>query len=240
MKKYFGSENGHTKSLETPLFKDISDSINKTYKKQMGMSAEMYDQLIGVPLSKEKTFPMEDFFSMKILKSNTELLRNSIETYSDFGRKMMEFRYGPFFIKTENKIFTDKTIEMLLDIFEKQTDQIKEFNNYFLDTMEKTTKGTSLDSSHMIENIKKNIQDNMDSSLNSARIMLKPDNKKLLEEINEEVDSFFKTNLLFWTDLFYSFSNVSKKEVKETREEKMKETIKETPKETMKETKKNQ
>lgn len=228
MKNYLRSGNGHLKSLETPLLKDISEAMNKTIKNQMEMSAEMYDNLIGVTASKEKINPMEGIFSMKLFKSNADLFEKNVGIYSDLAKKMMGFSYDTVYKNNETNSFSNKIPQMLTEIFEKQTKQIEELNNNFLEAIEKYTKDTSIDSTPLIENIKNNIQENLDLSLNVTKTILNPNNKIPWAEMNKQMDSILKSNLTFWSDLLISITNGSKKEQKVTHEEKMRETKKES------------
>lgn len=228
MKNYLRSGNGHIKSLETPLLKDISEAMNKTIKNQMEMSTEMYDSLIGVPTSKEKTNPFEGIFSLNLFKSNADLFEKNVRIFSDLAKKMMGSSYDTFYKNNETNSFSTKIPQMLTEIYEKQTKQIEELNNNFLEAVEKYTKETSIDSSPLIENIKNNIQENLDLSLNVTRTILNPNNKIPWAEMNKQMDSILKSNLTFWSDLLISINKETKKEGNETHHEKMKETKKES------------
>lgn len=227
MKNYLRSGNGHLKSLETPLLKDISEAMNKTIKNQMEMSTEMYDSLIGVTTSKEKTNPIEGIFSMKLFKSNADLFAKNVEIFSDLAKKMMGFSYDTFYKDYETNSFSNKMPQMLTEIFEKQTKQIEKLNNNFLEAIEKYTKETSIDSSPLIENIKNSLQENLDLSLNVTKTILNPNNKIPWAEMNKQMDSILKSNLTFWSDLLISINKGTEKEEKENHHEKMKETKKE-------------
>jgi len=148
----------------------------------MEMSVEMYNQLIE-PFSKENAALNEDLFGMKFFKNNLNLFTKNIEMYSDFVKKLSSSTTDSFFKEKEINAVTDKMFESISGIYEKQIKQMKEFNNYLFEAMEKSTKGTTLGSTHMIENFKINSQENLDSALNTIKIILKPGNKKLLEEI---------------------------------------------------------
>lgn len=227
MKNNFESGNGHIKSMGMPLIKDIAETMNETYKKQMEMSTEMYNQLIGVPFSKEKTPTVESFWGTNSFKSNLNFFEKNMEMYSDLFKKMTSLTFDPIYSGKEINSFSDKMYESIIGIYEKQIKQIKEFNNYFIEAVEKNTKGSSIDSSHLIKNFKNNMDENLDSYLTTAKIILKPDNKTLLQEMNKQIDSAFKSNLTYWSDLIISMSKGLKGQQKETHEKTVKETKKE-------------
>lgn len=227
MRNNFASGNGHAKNPET-LYTNVTEAMNETIKKQMDISAKMYNQLIGVPFSNEKTAFSDDFLTAKFFKSNSDFFEKNMEMYSDLTKRMTSFFTGSFYKEKEINNYSDKIFEMITENYEKQIYKMKEFNNYFFEALEKNTKGTSFDSSHMIEILNNSIKANLDSSLATFKSILKPNNKKMWEEINAQIDSTMKSNLTLWSDLIISMNKVPKKESKETNGKTVKETKKET------------
>ncbi|MDO9185916.1 MAG: hypothetical protein Q7W13_07885 [Bacteroidia bacterium] len=227
MRNNFGSGNGHAKSSEA-LYNNITEAMNETLKKQMEVSAKMYNQLIAVPFSNEKTAFSDDFLTAKFFKSNSDLFEKNMEMYSDLTKRMTSFFTGSFYKEKEINNYSDKIFEMVTENYEKQIYKMKELNNYFFEALEKNTKGTSFDYSHMIELLNNSMKANLDSSLDTFKSILKPNNKKMWEEINTQMDATLKSNLTLWSDLMGAMSKVSKKESKETHEKTAKETKKET------------
>lgn len=227
MRNNFASGNGHSKNPET-LYTNVTEAMNETIKKQMDISAKMYNQLIGVPFSNEKTAFNNDFLTAKLFKSNSDIFEKNMEMYSDLTKRMTSFFTGSFYKEKEINNYSDKIFEMITENYEKQIHKMKEFNNHFFEALEKNTKGTSFDYSHMIELLNNSMKVNLDSSLATFKSILKPNNKKMWEEINTQIDSTMKSNLSLWSDLITSMGKAPKKESKETHEKTVKETKKET------------
>lgn len=227
MKNNLGSENGQTKILETPLITNISETMNETYKKQMEISTEMYNQLLGIPFSKEKTTQNEDYYDMNFFKNTLSLFEKNIETYTDLMKRISLFTIDSFYREKETIDYSEKVFESLVGMNEKQMMQIKEFNSIFFEALEKNNKGTSFDSSPIIATLKNKIEENLDSSMNTLKTILKPNNKNLWTEINSQMNSVIKSNLTFWSDIIISMNKVTKQEQKESNEKAKKETKKE-------------
>lgn len=226
MRNNFASGNGHSKTPET-FYTNVTEAMNETIKKQMDTSAKMYNQLIGAPTANEKTTFNNDFLTAKFFKSNSDLFEKNMEMYSDLTKRMTSFFTGSFYKEKEINNYPDKIFEMVTENYEKQIYKMKEINYYFFKALEKNTKGTSFDSSHMIELLSNSVKANLDSSLATLKSILKPNNKKMWEELNNQIDSTMKANLTLWSDLIISMNKASKKESKETHEKTTKETKKE-------------
>lgn len=224
MKNNFGSGNGHSKTPEA-YYTNVTEAMNETIKKQMDISAKMYNQLID-PFSIKKTH-LSDDLADTFFKNNTNFLEKNMEMYSDLTKKMTSFFTGSFFKEKEINNYSDKIFELITGSYEKQIYKMKEFNDHFFEALEKKTKGTSFDYSHMNEILNKSIQENLDSSLMTFKSIMKPNNKKMWEEINSQIDSTWKANLTLWADLMNSMTKIAKKESKETNGKTTKETKKE-------------
>ena len=235
MKNYFESGYGHlTNQLASKWFSDIAETLNKTYKKQMDLSIDMSNQLLNNSIIKESPTLTEGFWGMKILKSNSELFEKNLEMLSDLTKKMFGFNYGTFFNEKETNTFSDKISESIISTYEKQTRQIKEFNNFIFEML---GKNTGLDASVLIKNFRKISEDSLDASLENIKTLLKPNNKnsqylaeankKVLDEVTKQFDLISKSNLKFWSDFMTSIGQISKMEQKEKTHESKTNTMKE-------------
>ncbi len=225
MRNNFGSGNGHAKTSET-LYTNVTEAMNETIKKQVDISAKMYDQLIGGPFLNKKT-PFSDYLGTTFFKSNANFFEKNMEMYSDLTKRMTSLFTGSFYKEKETNNYSDKIFEMITESYERQIYKMKEFNDHFFEALENNTNGTSFDSSHMIEILNNGIKENLDSSLVTFKSLMKPNNKKMLEEISSQIDSTWKVNLTLWSDLMNSMTKIANKEPKETNGESMKETRKE-------------
>ena len=223
MRNNFESGNGHAKTSET-LIADVTEAMNKTLKKQVDISVEMYNQLIGVPFLSERTTLGDDLFATKFYKSNFNLFEKNLEMYSDLTKKMTSMFTGAFFNEKEMTNYSDKNFENVTEIYERQIYKIQELNNYFFETLEKNTRGTSLDSSHMLEIFRENIKENLDASIDTFKSISKPNNKKMWVEINSQIDSMLKLNLTLWSDLILSMNKLMKDSTPETNDKARRET----------------
>ena len=260
MENYFESGNGHlTNQLASKWYSDLAETLNKTYKRQMDMSIEMSNQLLKNPISTENPALAEEFFGMKILKNNSELFRKNVEMFSDLSKKMLTSTFDAIYNGKETNSISDKISDSITEIYEKQTKQIKEFNNNVLEALEKSS---NVDYTLLMKNFKKNIEESMDSSLASIKTLLKPENKnseyfaeankKMLDDITRQMDWISKSSLTFWTDFMTSFGQLAKvgqtgkqaekqPEMKtEMKTEKQTEKMQETKMSPMKETKKEE
>ena len=215
MKNNFGSSNGHAKTSET-LIADVKEAMNKTLKKQMNFSVEMYNQLIGAPSINETSAFGNDLIDAKFYKSNLNLFKKNLEMYSDLTKGMTSLFTDSFYKEKEMTNYSDKIFENLTESYERQILKIQDFNNYFFETLEKNMGGTSMDSSHTLEIVRENIKENLDTSLETFQSMLKPNNKKMWEEINTQIDSMLKLNLTLWSDLILSMNKLMKNKVEES------------------------
>lgn len=227
MKNNFGSGNGHAKNSESH-YTNVTEAMNETIKKQMDISAKIYNQLIGAPFSNKKTAFSDDYSAPNFFKSNSNFFEKNMEMYSDLTKRLTSLFTSSFYKEIETNNYSDKIFEMITENYEKQIHKMKEFNNHFFEVLEKNTKGTSFDSSHMIEILSNSIKANLDSSLTTFKSILKPNNKKMWEEINAQIDGTWKSNHKLWSDLMISMGKVSKKESKETHEKTAHETNKES------------
>lgn len=226
MRNNFGSGNGHAKTSET-LYTNVTEAMNETIKKQMDISAKMYNQLKGGPFLNKETIFGDDYLSTTFFKNNANFFEKNMEMYADLTKKMSSFFTGSFYKEKEINNNSDKIFEMVSASYEKQIYKMKEFNDHLFEALEKNTKGTSFDSSHVFEILNNVIKENLDSSLTTFKSIMKPNNEKMWEEINSQMDSALKTNLTLWSDLMNSMTKIAKKESKETNGEAMNETKKE-------------
>ncbi|MES2285231.1 MAG: hypothetical protein V4547_06040 [Bacteroidota bacterium] len=226
MKNNFGSGNGHAKTSET-LYTNVTEAMNETIKKQMDISAKMYNQLIGGPFLNKETIFSDDLLTTKFFKTNLNFVEKNMEMYSDLTKTMTSLFTGSLNKEKGINNYSDNLFESVTEIYEKQIYKMKELNNYFFEALEKNIKGTSFDSSHVFEILNNGIKENLDSSLTTFKSIMKPNNKKMLEEISSQIDSTWKANLTLWSDLMNSMTKLAKKESNETNGETMKETKKE-------------
>lgn len=231
MRNNFGSGNGHAKTSET-LIADVKEAMNKTLKKQMDISVEMYNQLIGVPSINERTNLSDDLFATKFYKSNFNLFEKNLEMYSDLTKRMTSLFTDSFYKEKEMTNYSDKIFENVTEIYERQVYKIQDFNNYFFETLEKNIGGTSLDSSHMLEIFRENIKENLNASIDTFKSISKPNNKKMWVEINTQIDSMLKLNLTLWSDLVLSMNKLMKDRTQETSDKARRETNESTRRDT--------
>ncbi|MES2138320.1 MAG: hypothetical protein V4511_01330 [Bacteroidota bacterium] len=226
MRNNFGSGNGHTKASEA-LYTNVTEAMNETIKKQMDISAKMYDQLIGGSFLNKKNAFSDDHLATNFFKSNANFFEKNMEMYSDLTKRMTSLFTGSFYKEKGINNNSDKFFEMITESYERQIYKMKKFNDHFFEALENNTKGTSFDSSHMMEILNKSIKENLDSSLITFKSIMKPNNKKMLEEISSQIDSTWKANLTLWSDLMNSMTKIANKEYKKTNDNTMKETKKE-------------
>lgn len=236
MKNYFESGDGQpTNQLATKWYTDLTETLNKTYKKQMELSIDMSNFILNNTISKERTTMAENFLNTKFLKSNAELFEKKFEIFSDLTKKMLGFTYGSFFNEKGTNSFTNTISESIISIYEKQIKQTKELNNYVLEILEKSP---NLNSSVLIKNVRENIDNNLDASLETIKTLLKPvnnnseylsgTNKKVLDEISKQIDLVTKPSLSFWSDFMTSMEPILKAGQKEKSQESNMSTTKET------------
>lgn len=227
MKNYFESGNGHEKGkMGSRWLTDISESVNKTYQKQMDMSRDIYNQLIGVPFSAERTNLNEESFTANMYKSSVNLFQKNMGIYSDLISKLTSSSNDTFFKEKDMEKISERMYDDYVKIYEIQIKQLKEFSKHYLDAIEKNKGEMSEESSDIIDSLKNNIDENLDSSLRAVKIVLKPNNKRLAEDINKEMENVVKSNLSFWSDLIISMGKLAKEERKNGEERKVKETKK--------------
>jgi hypothetical protein len=217
MKNYFSSENGHSREqLATRWADDVAETMNQTYKKQLEMSAELYNRMFGTSFSKDRTAADGNNFGMKLWENNINMAEKVMDIYSDWMKQMAGFTTNSFYNEKNWKALSERITENTIENCERQIDQLKEFNNYFIDTLESSSRGTNLEASNVIKNFRKSTEENLDLFLNTVKAVLKPGDKELLSEINEQVDSIAKLNFQVWTDLLTTVSRGAQKAAKET------------------------
>ncbi len=232
MKNYFSPETEQKEQQKTRWADDIIETMNQAYKRQLEMTTGFYNRMIGTSFTRGKTTTGESPLGMRIWENNVNMIEQYMNMYSDWYRQMPGLAANSFYDQKNWKTFYEKITEDSIANYERQIQWIKEFNNYFIDTLENNSRGTGLETHRVIRNFRKNTDDSFDLYMNTVKALLKPGDKELLAEINNQIDSITKLNFEIWTDLLASMTSSFRKNISETWEVAEKTTEKESAKTT--------
>lgn len=216
MKNYFSPETEQKEQQKTRWADDIIETMNQAYKRQLEMTTEFYNRMLGTSFTKGKTTTDGSPSRMKIWENNLNRIEQYMNIYSDWFRQMPGFAANPFYDEKNWKTFYEKITEDAIANYERQIQWIKEFNNNSIDTLENNSHGTGLETHRVIRNFRKNTEDSLDLYMNTVKALLKPGNKELLTEINDQIDSITKLNFEIWTDLLASMTSNFRENISET------------------------
>lgn len=215
--KNFNSENNHSSDKTATWFSNLTETINNTYKKQLDISADLYNQFLIFPFTKETSAALEDLSGMKFLKNNISQAEKNIEKFTDLMAQTNRLTMEPFF-KVQPELSAEKTSENAVNFYESQIGIMKNMNSYFFEIWQNNSEKTVVDYSDVIKKFRTNIEKNMDFAVDSAKIISKSDNKNFLQDMNKQFDIIAKTNLEFWSDAMNSLNEISKKSQKNWKE----------------------
>ncbi|MES2593649.1 MAG: hypothetical protein V4608_17325 [Bacteroidota bacterium] len=212
--KNFTSENNHSSEKASTWFTDITESINNTYKKQLNMSVDLYNQFLSFPFTKETTAAMEDLSGMKFLKNNINQAEKNIEKFTDLMLQTNRLSTESFF-SAKPEFISEKTTENISNFYESQIEIMKNLNSYFFEIWKTNSEQTLADYSTIIKKFSENVEKNLNFAAESAKSISTSDNKSSLEGLNKQFDQMAKVNLEFWTDAMNSLNKVSVKSQKD-------------------------
>ncbi|MFY9308398.1 MAG: hypothetical protein WAQ28_05030 [Bacteroidia bacterium] len=200
MGNYQFSENGHTaEAFGTKLAKDITETMNQAYKRQMEMSAQFYNRIFDMPVLKDNSLQDENFWGLRVWQNNMSMAKHSLDTYTNWAKQMGMYSFSP--AKKKPEVFSKDLIEKFIDNYERQIQEIKEFNALFIDSLTNSSHITFEHTSRIIENFKKSTENNLDLFMHTVKGLLQPANQNIFTEITKEIDAITKLNFEIWADL---------------------------------------
>lgn len=199
MTNYQFSENGHTaEAFGTKLTSDIAETMNQAYKRQMEMSTQFYNRIFDMPVLKDNIAPGENFWGLRVWQNNMSMAKHSLDTYTNWAKQMGVYSVTSSQQKTE--VFSKDLIEKFIENYERQIQEIKEFNNLFIDSLAQTSHVAYEHTSRIIQNFKKSTENNLDLFMHTVKGLLLPDQNIFLQ-VTKEIDAITKLNFEIWADL---------------------------------------
>ena len=221
-------------------FTDNTLKMTEMYTKQMNQSVEAYNKFFNTsfPIGKTGWVPNETLSD--IIKKNTELFLHNLKTFSEKSQETVNNAISTFSdFNTKNDI-SGGSIKNIVSTYENQILQMIDYNKQLFETLEKELHSKHFDIDDLIEKSAKKMKHDFETSREAVKKFIdtygtKTDfslnaNKKLVEEINGQIEKLVESNKEFWTNTINYFEE-KKEEQKDAKEEKKnthKEPIKRT------------
>lgn len=199
MKNYFQSENIFIAGREASRWaNDVTETINQAYKKQMEMSAQFYNRIFDIPVSKDSATWGENFWGLKVWTDYMNMAKRNLDIYTDWAKKTSGVAVNSI---DEPVFLSEELLEKYIEKYEHQIREIKDFNNLFIDTLANSPNKSVPGQSRIISNFKKSTEDNLDLFMNTVKAVLKPGSENVLADINKQLHAITKLNYEIWADM---------------------------------------
>ncbi len=213
-------------------FIDNALKLSEMYGKQLNHSVKSYANFINSSFPAGKTGWMSTEAVPEILKKNTEIFLNNLKSFSEKSQETMNKMFSTYSDYSKENNFSEKTVENVVSIFEKQALQMIEHNKQLFGTLEKELHSKHFDADSLIETFSKKIKHDFETSIDAVKKFAETynnktnlpsfANKELVEEINNQIKVLVDSNKEFWTNAINYFKEETK-ERKEAKETKVKE-----------------
>ncbi|MCX6295552.1 MAG: hypothetical protein NTX97_05720 [Bacteroidetes bacterium] len=215
--------------------------ISEMYGKQLNHSMKSYANFINTSFPAVKTGWLSTEAIPEILKKNTETFLNNLKSFSEKSQETMNKTFSTFSDFSKDTNLSQKSVENVVNIFEKQVMQMIEHNKQLFATLEKELHSKHFDSDSMIDTFSKKIKHDFETSIDVVKKIAETctnksspplfSNNELVEEINKQIKILAESNKRFWTDTINYFEEETKeKETKERKEQVGNKFKKATPK----------
>lgn len=205
---YKQSEEAFQKNINATLqwFTETTTTILDVYSKQCELGIGIYKKLITASLNPN---PNQDFIVI-----NMEALINNAETAAMVTKKLIRSAIDA--LNIENGInkqngFSDTFIKTILDTFIKHAKLIEQYNETYLEMLNKRFKNTGDDFATYLSNYKKTFQSNIEVAEESLKLVLEnyttlnssnyQDKDRLIAEIDKLIDFLTGSMLKFWNEI---------------------------------------
>lgn len=200
-----------TQEKVNKAFKETSDHFTKntsllmdSYSEQMNKGYEFYKKMTEAAKHDGKD-KWED-----MTKDSADFFEKAITSTSKLSKEIMEKTFSVFSEKEWSSL-SKKSIDEILNIFTKQAEQSRDFGVQFLDVMEKdevlSPENFKKQSDRFNKLINESIHDSgstikeLIASYNGQASFTQEANKKLMNNIHQQMDSLAKAHQKFTEDL---------------------------------------
>lgn len=218
-------------------FTDNTLKMTEMYSKQMNQSLEAYNKFFSTSFPIGKTGWMSNEIVSEALKKNTEIFLNNLKTFSDKSQETINNTISTFSDFNKKNDFSEGSIKNIVNTYEDQILQMIDYNKQLFERLEKELHSKHFDIDALIEKSAKKMKHDFESSRDAVKKFIeaystKTDfslnaNKKLVEEINKQIENLVASNKEFWTTTINYFEEKKEEEKMERKkQEHVKEPVK--------------
>lgn len=230
-KKIYELENNAMK-----WFTDNTLKMTEMYTKQINQSFETFNKFFstGFPLGKTGWMPNETV--SEVLKKNTEMFLHNLKTFSEKSEETINNTISTFTDFNKKNDFSEGGIKNIVNTYEDQILQMIDYNKQLFETLEKELHSKHFDIDALIEKSAKKMKQDFETSRDAVKKFIetystKTDfspsaNKKLVEEINKQIEHLVESNKEFWTNTINYFEEKKEEKKGEEKGERKKHIIK--------------
>lgn len=197
MKNYSFPEHTHTvNNAAATLSNEIMTTMNQAYKRQMEMSIQFYNRIFDLPVIDENNIAKDDnFWGLRVWQNNMHKAKHSLDRCTNLAKQMAEAK------NKQGSVLSKELLKMFVENYERQIQEIKEYNNQFIDSLEYTSHVAYEHTSRVIKNFRKSTENNLDLFMHTVNGMFNSGEQNIAVQIVKEIDSLTKLNFEIWADL---------------------------------------
>lgn len=217
---------GKINELENNAMKWFTDNtlkMTEMYTKQINQSVEAYNKFFNTsfPIGKTGWNPNETISD--VMKKNAELFLNNLKMFSEKSQETIDNSISTFSDFNKKHDLSEGTIKNIVTTYENQILQMIDYNKQLFGTLEKELHSKHFDVDDLIEKSANKMKHDFETSREAVKKFIetystKTDfslnaNKKLIEEINKQIEKLVESNKEFWTNTIKYFEeNKAEKE----------------------------
>lgn len=210
-------------------FTDNTLKMTDMYTQQLNQSFEAYNKFFKstFPAGKTGWSPTETV--SEAVKKNTELFLNNLKTFSEKSQETINNTISTFTEFNKKNEFPEGSIKNIVNTYENQILQMIDYNKQLFETLEKELHSKHFDIDELIEKSAKKMKHDFETSREAVKKFIdtysnKTDyslgaNKKLVEEINKQIEHLVASNKDFWATTIKHFATKKAEEESEKKEE---------------------
>lgn len=209
-------------------FNETNTRMADAYNKQIRESFEFFNSLINPMVNRESTgwFPGENI--TELFTKNSEIFFKNLEKSAEMSQQMINSTFTAFNEFNKENGNSNGTVEAILESYEKQVEQMVEYNKKLFSTIGKEYSASQSDMDTINKKFEQKLKNDFETSRNAVKKFIETNttkngfsleaNTKLVQEINGQIEKVVENNKAFWADILKTFEAKKSEEKKQQKE----------------------